>query len=105
MAKGNVAPARLVSQGSPTKYHPVSSAISQAQAAAWLLGQLHHGDLACALGVGPIKIAPDPSMPLPQAELHVWLTEMAADMLRDALARAQEEFTRHHAAAEKVEAA
>jgi hypothetical protein len=105
MAKSKLAPARLYPQGSPTKYHPVSIAISQAQAAAWLLEQLHHGDLACHLGVGPIKIAPDPSMPLPQAELHDWLTGMAADMLRDALALAQEEFNRHHAAGEKVEVA
>jgi hypothetical protein len=105
MAKGNVAPARLDPQGAPTKYHPVSIAISQAQAAAWLLEQLHHGDLASHLGVGPIKIAPDPSMPLPQAELHDSLTWMAADMLRDALALAQEEFSKHHATAKKVEVA
>jgi hypothetical protein len=105
MAKSKVAPARLDPQESPTKYHPVSSAISQAQAAAWLLEQLHHGDLACHLGVGPIKMAPAPSMPLPQAVLHGWLTGMAEDMLRDALAMAQKEFNRHHAVAEKVEVA
>jgi hypothetical protein len=50
MAKSKLAPARLYPQGSPTKYHPVSIAISQAQAAAWLLERLHHGDLACHLG-------------------------------------------------------
>ena len=97
MAKAKVPPPRLESQDPATKYHPVSCAISKAQAAAWLLGELNHGDLACKLGVGPVRVQPDPGMPLPQRDLHDWLTAMASDALFEGLAEAQQEFTKSQA--------
>jgi hypothetical protein len=97
MAKSKLAPARLDPQGSPTKYHPVSCAISKAQAAAWLLGELNHGDLACKLGVGPVRMQPGPGMPLPQRDLHDCLTAMESDALFEGLAEAQQEFTKSQA--------
>ena len=81
------------------KYHPVSVAISKAQAAAWLLGELQHGHLASPLGVGPeaLRSQQDPNMPLPQNEIYGWLTEIASDALFEGLAAAQEEFNKTQA--------
>jgi hypothetical protein len=91
---------RLQSVDRATKYHPVSVAISKAQAAAWLLGELHHGDLALTLGVGvtALRHQQDPNMPLPQSEIHDWLSRMASDALFAGLAEAQAEFNKHQAA-------
>lgn len=86
--------AKLQAVDKATKYHPVSVAISKAQAAAWLLGELRHGDLAWKLGAGPITVEPDPQMPLPQSEIHDWLMGMASDALFEGLAEAREEFNK-----------
>jgi hypothetical protein len=96
MAKARIArpPAKA---SSSTKYHPVSIAISKAQAAAWLLGELRHGDLACKLGVGPVRVQQAQNMPLPQREIHDWLTEIVSDAMFEGLAEAQEEFDKGQA--------
>lgn len=79
------------------KYHPVTTALSEAQAAAWLLDELQWGSLASELGVGAVPVQPDPMMPLPPKEIREWVILMASHTLREALARAKREFTKSQA--------